>query len=121
MQNTANSSSSEGEEEEQAQAMDIGSSPQPAASVMGQQWADQLPQVLTFLQQLGLQVSLLHLFACCCSASLLALLLFLLCSQHMFMKGHACLPSMSQGAGVNPAGVCCERNDLLVVRLAQQT
>lgn len=55
MQNTANSSSSEGEEEEQAQAMDIGSSPQPAASVMGQQWADQLPQVLTFLQQLGLQ------------------------------------------------------------------
>lgn len=38
--------------------MDMGSSPQPAASVMGQQWADQLPKILFYLQQLGLQVSL---------------------------------------------------------------
>lgn len=59
-QNSIDSSGSDGDEEEQAEAMDIGSGPQPAASVMGQQWADQLPQVLTFLQQLGLQVHLLH-------------------------------------------------------------
>lgn len=64
-QNTINSSGSDGDEGEQAEAMDIGSGPQPAASVMGQQWADQLPQVLTFLQQLGLQASLLHPVACC--------------------------------------------------------
>lgn len=57
-QNASNTSGSDEDEEEQAEAMDIGSSLQPAASVMGQQWADQLPQVLTFLQQLGLQVNL---------------------------------------------------------------
>ena len=59
-QNASNSSGSDEVEEEQAEAMDIGSGPQPAASVMGQQWANQLPQILTFLQQLGLQVSLLY-------------------------------------------------------------
>ena len=58
-QNANNTSGSDEDEEEQAEAMDIGSSPQPAVSVMGQQWAHHLPQVLTFLQQLGLQVSLL--------------------------------------------------------------
>ena len=58
-QSASNTSGSDGDEEEPAEAMDIGSGPQPAASVMGQQWADHLPQVLTFLKQLGLQVSLL--------------------------------------------------------------
>ena len=58
-QNASNTSGSDEDKEEQAEAMDIGSSPQPAACVMGQQWADGLPQVLTFLQQLGLQVGLL--------------------------------------------------------------
>ena len=42
-------------EEEEVEAMDM--SPQPVAAVMGQQWADQLVHILTFLQQLGLQVS----------------------------------------------------------------
>lgn len=56
-QNASAGSVSDEGAEEQAEAMDVGSSPQPAASVMGQKWADQLPQILGFLKQLGLQVS----------------------------------------------------------------
>lgn len=44
------------DEEEEAEAMDVSRSPEPAACVMGQQWAHRTQQVLTFLQQLGLQV-----------------------------------------------------------------
>ena len=70
-QNGSNTSGSDEDTEEQAGAMDTSSVPQPAASVMGQQWADHLPHILTFLQQLGLQVNLL----CTVCSSVLSLVL----------------------------------------------
>lgn len=56
--NKSGKSDSSDEGEDESDAMDVSRSPRPAVTVMGEAWVQRLRQILMYVQQLGLEVSL---------------------------------------------------------------